>query len=72
MIGKVIYENINGHTLIDSNGRLFIAPYVGIQKGEEMAIDERVVIEVPSVLFGLSVMAEKDVRRVVKFIREKW
>ena len=72
MIGTVLYENINGHTLIESNGRLFIAPYVGVVKGQEMAFSDTSAIEVPSALFGLSLMAEKDIKRIVKFVKEKW
>lgn len=72
MIGTVIYENINGNTLVKVGERLYIAGYVGVPKGQEMAIDERVSIEVPSVLFGLSLMTETDMKRVIKFVKEKW
>lgn len=72
MIGTVIYENVNGHTLVQVGERLYIAGYVGVPKGQEMAIDERLVLEVPSALFGLSLMAEKDMKKVIKFVKEKW
>lgn len=74
MIGKVIYENINGNTLVQVGERYYISGYVGTPKGQEMVIDERTAIEVPSTLLGMEIMTSKDplkeLQRIANFFKK--
>lgn len=72
MIGTVIMSNVNGRTLVKNGSRLYIIHSGGHYKNEEVYFDEKIATEVPSMLFALSMMSEKNMTRAVEFIKKAW
>lgn len=72
MIGTVVIENINGRTLVEVGNKLFITNYIGSVKGEEIAFEEKEALQAPSFLFALGLMAERDLKGIIKFVKENW
>ena len=72
MIGTVVVSNVNGRTLARKGDRIFILNTIGHVKGEEVVFEEKEAIEMPSMLYALSMLGEKNMSRAVQFIQNNF
>lgn len=72
MIGTVIMSNVNGRTLVRNGSRLYIINSGGHYKNEEVIFNEKEALEMPSMLFALSMMSERNMNKAVEFIKKAW